>query len=179
MFSTLFYFFLLFYEGLFSMSTTEYNAKISQLNQYIANQEYPQALVRAKSIWHSRLFNNPEIEEIIAILELKQREMDKSKVDRIAISSQSIDSDILKSHYSARNGHSTKGLSDLHQSIIQNGQVDTLIKAYELYAFYFPQNKLRKKASSAQIMNQTQKINTQEALSLLDLMKKKQKKARV
>jgi hypothetical protein len=157
------------------MSTTEYNAKISQLNQHIANQEYPQALVRAKSIWHSRLFNNPEIEEIIAILELKQREMDKSKVDRIAISSQSIDSDILKSHYSARNGHSTKGLSDLHQSIIQNGQVDTLIKAYELYAFYFPQNKLRKKASSAQIMNQTQKINTQEALSLLDLMKKKQK----
>lgn len=175
MFSTLFYFFLLFYEGLLSMSTSEYNAEIFQLNQHILNQDYPQALVKAKSIWHSRLFNNPEIEEIIAVLELKQSEMNKPRGERISISSESIDSDILKSHYSARNGYSMKGLADLHQSIIQNGQVDTLVKAYELYAFYFPQNRMKKKASSAQIMNQTQKINTQEALSLLDLMKKKQK----
>lgn len=175
MFSTLFYFFLLIYEGLFSMSATEYNAEIFQLNQHLVNREYPQALIKAKSIWHSRLFNNTEIEEIIAVLELKLSKINKLEKDRLSMSSQTINSEILRSHYLAKNSNSKKGLADLHQSIILNGQVDTLVKTYELYAYYFPQNRLNNKASSAQTINQTQKINTQEALSLLDLMKKKQK----
>jgi len=175
MFSTLFYLFLLFYEGLFSKSTSEYNAEIVQLNEHIEKRQYPKALISAKSILHSRLFNNPEIEAIVATLELTDKEFSKQKSDRVSISGNSINNDILKSHYLARYGESSNGLADLHQSIVQNGQVDTLIKAYELYAFHFPQNRVKKKSNSAQMMNQTQKINTQEALSLLDLMKKKQK----
>jgi hypothetical protein len=75
----------------------------------------------------------------------------------------------------AMKGETKNGYSDLHKSIIENGNVDTLVKAFELYAINFPQNKLKKQASSSQMISQTQKINTQEALSLLDLMKKKQK----
>jgi hypothetical protein len=83
--------------------------------------------------------------------------------------------DILLSHFSANVGDQQKGLVDLQNSIKKNGNVDTLVKTYELYAFNFPQNKLKKQAKSTQMISQTQKINTQEALSLLDLMKKKQK----
>jgi len=175
MFSTLFYLFLLFYEGLFSKSTSDYNAEIVHLNELIEKRQYPKALVSAKSILYSRLFNNPEIEAIVATLELRDKEFTKQKSYRVSISGNSIDNDILKSHYLASYGESSTGLADLHQSIIQNGQVDTLIKAYELYAFNFPQNSVKKKSNSAQMMRQTQKINTQESLSLLDLMKKKQK----
>ena len=71
MFSTLFYLFLLFYEGLFSKSTSDYNAEIIQLNSLIENRQYPKALVSAQSILHSRLFNNPEIEVIVATLQLR------------------------------------------------------------------------------------------------------------
>jgi hypothetical protein len=111
----------------------------------------------------------------VATLELRDKEFTKQKSYRVSISGNSIDNDILKSYYLASYGESSTGLADLHQSIIQNGQVDTLIKAYELYAFNFPQNSVKKKSNFAQMMRQTQKINTQEALSLLDLMKKKQK----
>ena len=175
MFSTLFYLFLLFYEGLFSKSTSDYNAEIIQLNSLIENRQYPKALVSAQSILHSRLFNNPEIEAIVATLELRNKEFTKQKSNRVSISGNSVSDDILKSHYLAKYGESPSGLADLHQSIIQNGQLDTLIKAYELFAFFFFLNSVKKQSNSAQMMSQTQKINTQEALSLLDLMKKKQK----
>jgi hypothetical protein len=175
MFSTLFYLFLLFYEGLFSKSTTDYNVEIVQINKLIADKNYRKALISAKSIMNSRLFNNSEIESIVAVLELKSNLMDKKFANHVYITGESIDNDILKSYYLAKYGNSKQGLADLHQSIIQNGNIDTLIKSYELYAFYFPQNKLKKQAQSSQMLSQTQKINTREALSLLDLMKKKQK----
>jgi hypothetical protein len=175
MFSTLFYLFLLFYEGLFSKSTSEYNVEIIELNKHISTKQYNSALGKARSIMRSRLFNNTEIESIVAILELKTKEMNSSPNGQVYITGQSIGNDILKSHYLAKFGKSTKGLADLHQSIVLNGNVDTLIKAYELYAFYFPQNKVKKQSNSTQMISKAQKINTQEALSLLDLMKKKQK----
>lgn len=175
MFSTLFYLFLLFYEGLFSKSTSDYNAEIIQLNSLIEKRQYTKALVSAQSILHSRLFNNPEIEVIVATLQLRDKEFTKQKSNRVSVSGNSISDDILKSHYLAKYGESQSGLADLHQSIIQNGQLDTLIKAYELFAFYYPKNSVKMESNSAQMMSQTQKINTQEALSLLDLMKKKQK----
>lgn len=175
MFSTLFYLFLLFYEGLFSKSTSDYNAEIIQLNSLIEKRQYTKALVSAQSILHSRLFNNPEIEVIVATLQLRDKEFTKQKSNRVSVSGNSVSDDILKSHYLAKYGESQSGLADLHQSIIQNGQLDTLIKAYELFAFYYPQNSVKMESNSAQMMSQTQKINTQEALSLLDLMKKKQK----
>lgn len=175
MFSTLFYLFLLFFEGLISKSTSDYNVEVAQFNVLIEQRQYTKALVSAQSILRSRLFNNPEIEAIVATLELRDKEFTKQKNYRLSISGNSIDNDILKSHYLAKHDESPAGLADLHKSIIQNGQVDTLIKAYELYAYYFPQNTLKKQSNSAQMMRQEQRINTQEALSLLDLMKKKQK----
>lgn len=175
MFSTLFYLFLLFYDGLLSRSTSEYNAEINSLNKQIAIKDYKNAIRIAHSIMRSRLFNNSEIEAVVATLELKVDEGKRAQIQQIQLPANSIENDILKSHYYAKFGNTQKGLADLHQSILNNGNVDTLIKAYELYAFYFPQNKLKKQARSSQMISQTQKINTQEALSLLNLMKKKQK----
>lgn len=175
MFSTLFYLFLLFYEGLFSKSTSDYNAEIVRLNKQITSRNYQAALVSARSILHSSLFNNSEVELLVATLELKMAEDSSKNKRQILFKSNSIETAVLKSHYLAKYGNSKLGLADLHQSIVLNGNIDTLIKAYELYAFNFPQNKLKKQARSSQMITQTQKINTQEALSLLDLMKKKQK----
>ncbi|MFD3407760.1 hypothetical protein SKC37_03760 [Aquirufa sp. HETE-83D] len=175
MFSTLFYLLLLFYDGLFSKSTSEYNAEISSLNKQMAAKDYQKALGSAHSIMRSRLFNNNEIEAVVATLELKVAADKRTQAKQIQLTANSLENDILKSHYIAKYGNSKKGLADLHQSILNNGSVDTLVKAYELYAFYFPQNKLKKQARSTQMISQTQKINTQEALSLLNLMKKKQK----
>jgi hypothetical protein len=174
MFTTLFYIFILFYDGLYSKSSKDYNDQINQLNSLIIKQQYSQALLTAKSIQHSSIFVNAEIEELIAVLELKTHQRNEKSI-QLALSDFSISNDILYSHIEAQNGQSKKGLEDLHSSIIKNGNVDTLVKAYELYALNFPQNRFKKQASSAQVISQTQKINTQEALSLLDLMKKKQK----
>lgn len=174
MFSTLFYLFILFYDGLFSKSSEEYNVQITQLNKQIAAHQYTKALKNAESIQRLTLFTNPEIEHLIAVLQLKTQ-LDSKQDQRILIKDQSIPNDILYSYYMALNGNTQEGYADLHRSIIQNGNVDTLVKAFELYAINFPQNKLKKQANSAQMISQTQKINTQEALSLLDLMKKKQK----
>jgi hypothetical protein len=175
MFSTLFYLLLVLYEGIFAKSTTDYNAEIVNLNNRIEAKDYKKAYDKAKVILDSRIFNNSEIEKIVAILELKIMPDSTLSIKHPEFISSTIEDDILISHYFAINGNSPKGLSDLHQSIVQNGNVDTLIRSYELYAFYFPQNKLKKQAKSTQMMSQTQKINTQEALSLLNLMKKKQK----
>lgn len=174
MFPTLFYLFILIYEGLFTTSSVEYNRTVTEINQQIESKQYKQALVNAKQIKRASLFVNPEIERLIAILELKFREKSKAK-EKIAITSKSVETDILLSHFAANDGNVKKGVLDLENSIIKNGYVDTLVKSYELYTFYFPQNKLKKEAKSSSMISQTQKINTQEALSLLDLMKKKQK----
>jgi hypothetical protein len=174
MFSTLFYLFILFYDGFFSKSSEEYNAQIALLNQQISTKQYKKALQNAESIQHSSLFTNTEIEKLVALLELKTCSNSKHNT-RVLIQTNSIENDILYSHFLAQNGDSKNGLAGLHQAIIQNGHSDTLVKAYELYAINFPQNKLKKQAQSPQMISQTQKINTQEALSLLDLMKKKQK----
>ena len=174
MFSTLFYIFLLFYDGLFSKSSEEYNAQIVQLNKQLSSQHYNQALIHAKQIQKSSIFTNPEIEHVIAILELRTHH-NSNLTNSSFIKDHSINNDILYSYFMAMNGHLKEGYADLHRSIIQNGNMDTLVKAYELYAINFPQNKLKKQSTSAQMITQTQKINTQEALSLLDLMKKKQK----
>jgi len=174
MFSTLFYIFMLFYDGLYSRSSQEYNGQITQLNTLVANKKYKEALVSAKVIQHSSIFVNIEIEKLIAVLELKTHLKDE-KSFQLAINDNSIANDILYSHIEAQNGDSKKGLADLHNSIIKNGNIDTLVRAYELYAINFPQNKLKKQSYSSQVISQSQKINTQEALSLLDLMRKKQK----
>jgi hypothetical protein len=174
MFSTLFYIFILFYDGLYSVSSQEYNLQISQLNHQIASKEYSKALDKAHSIQQSSIFVNLEIEKIVAVLELKIHFRNKN-ANHIALSDNSIANDILYSHLQAQNGGSKQGLLDLKQSIIKNGNVDTLVKSYELYSFNFPQNIVKKQSSSAQMINKVQKINTQEALSLLNLMKKKQK----
>ncbi len=174
MFSTLFYLFILFYDGLFSKSSEEYNAQIVQLNKQITAHHYTQALYNAKQIQKLSIFTNPEIEHLIAVLELKTHQNTK-QAQKYLIKDHSINNDILYSYFMAMNGDSKEGYADLHRSIIQNGNVDTLVKAYELYTINFPQNKLKKQSSSAQMISQTQKNNTQEALSLLDLMKKKQK----
>lgn len=174
MFSTLFYIFLLFYDGLFSKSSEEYNAQIVQLNKQLSTHHYNEALMNAKQIQKSSIFTNPEIEHIIAVLELRTHQNTK-RANSIFIKDHSVNNDILYSYFMAMNGHLNEGYADLHRSIIQNGNLDTLVKAYELYAINFPQNKLKKQSSSTQMISQTQKINTQEALSLLDLMKKKQK----
>jgi flagellar biosynthesis chaperone FliJ len=174
MFSTLFYLFLLFYDGLFAKSSEEYNAQITQLNKQIATHQYKKALHNAESIQKLSLFTNPEIEHLIAVLKLKTHQH-TNQTKLILIKDQSINNDILYSYYMALNGNSKEGYADLHRSIIQNGNVDTLVKAFELYTINFPQNKLKKQSNSAQMISQSQKINTQEALSLLDLMKKKQK----
>jgi len=174
MFSTLFYIFMLFYDGLYSRSSQEYNGQISQLNTLVAAKKYREALVSAKEIQHSSIFVNIEIEKLIAVLELKTHQKDV-KSFQLALNDNSISNDILFSHIEAQNGDSKKGLVDLHNSIINNGNIDTLVRAYELYAINFPQNKLKKESYSSQMISQSQKINTQEALSLLDLMKKKQK----
>ena len=62
MFSTLFYLFILFYDGFFSKSSEEYNAQIALLNQQISTKQYKKALQNAESIQHSSLFTNTEIE---------------------------------------------------------------------------------------------------------------------
>jgi len=175
MFSTLFYLLILFYEGIFLKSSTDYNNKIIQLNTSISKHHYKKALNVAIQLKNSRIFNNPETESLIAILELKNKEVFHSEKGQISFTNKSIYNSILKSHCLAKYGKSSLGLKDLEETIIQNGNMDTLIRAYELYAFYFPQNKLKKQAKSAQMISQAQKINTQEALSLLNLMKKKQK----
>jgi len=175
MFSTLFYLLILFYEGIFLKSSTDYNGEIIQVNKSISNHYYKKALNEAIELKNSRIFNNPETESLIAILELKNKEVINSEKGKMSFTNNSIDNAILKSHCLAKYGKSSVGLKDLEETIIQKGNMDTLIRAYELYAFYFPQNKLKKQAKSAQLISQTQKINTQEALSLLNLMKKKQK----
>ncbi len=174
MFSTLFYLFILFYDGIFAKSSEEYNAQITLLNKQIASHQYEAALRNAQTLQHFTLYTNPEVEHLIAILELKTHK-NSIQGEHLLIKDQSISNDILYSYFMALNGHTREGYTDLHRSIIQNGNVDTLVKAFELYAINSPQNKLKKQASSAQMISQTQKINTQEALSLLDLMKKKQK----
>jgi hypothetical protein len=174
MFSTLFYIFILLFEGLFSRSSEDYNLKIAQLNQQITKHEYVNALRNAKQLKRSSIFINPAIENTIAVLELKIHAINHVS-NSISFNSNSITNDILWSHFLALKGNSKEGLKDLHQSIIENGNVDTLVKSYELYAFNFPQNKLKKQQQSTQMIRRSQKINSQEALSLLDLMKKKQK----
>jgi len=174
MFTTFFYLFILFYEGFFGKPSTEFNAQVTQLNQQIKSHHYQEALKNAQELNSSSLFSNPELERLIIILELKTKKKTKKSQPKL-VNTNAIDTDILLSYYAARSGDTRKGLSELKRSIIQNGNLDTLVRSYELYAFNFPQNKLKKQARSAEMIRQTQKINTQEALSLLDLMKKKQK----
>ena len=111
---------------------------------------------------------------MIATLDLKITSQKEEHIT-VLLKSSTLESDVLLSHFLAKEGKSVKGLADLHKAILDKGNVDTLVKTYELYAFYFPQNKLKKQAQSSQMISQSQKINTQEALSLLELMKKKQK----
>ena len=71
MFSTLFYIFILLFEGLFSSSSEDYNLQIALLNQQINSRDYGAALKNAKQLKRSSIYINPAIENAIAIIELK------------------------------------------------------------------------------------------------------------
>ena len=100
MFSTLFYIFMLFYDGLFAKSSEEYNAQIVQLNKQITMHQYEKALINAQSIQRSSIFTNPEIEHLIAVLELKTH-LNTAKSSNILIKDHSVNNDILYSYFMA------------------------------------------------------------------------------
>lgn len=173
MFSTLFYIFLLIYEGLFSGSSGDYNSKINDINLQIQSNQLDIALVNAEKLRNNSFFINPEIEKIIGLLHLKVNSINyRNKT--VALSSD-VSNDILSSYFLAKRGDAKKGLDDLKLSIIANGGVDTLVKTFELQASNLPRSVLKKQQNATQTISLTQRINTQEALSLLELMKKKQK----
>jgi hypothetical protein len=173
MFSTLFYIFLLIYEGLYSSSSSDYNTKINEINLQIQSNHLAEALVNTEKLRNNSFFINLEVEKLRVLLHLKVNSV--NKYDKLVALSSDVPNDILSSYFLAKRGDAKKGLGDLRLSIIANGGVDTLVKTFELEASNLPQSALKKQQNSSQMISLAQKINTQEALSLLELMKKKQK----
>lgn len=172
MFSTLFYVLILLYQNLFSVGNDLYNNKIAKINTYIKNEKYAKAFDALQEIERSDLFTRRDIQEIKTLLSIKLHRPLKFESEQ-----EDLNHTLVNSFVFAQSNDKILALKELKAGINIFQDSDTLIKVFEIYSNQ-PINK-----GNASILKVNQninnqrnvQINTNEAVILLNLMRKKEK----
>ena len=173
MFSTLVYSFFLFYQLIFLGGSVQYNASVKEINQLIDRGFYIESYNKLSKIRNETIFDNPQLAELAYVLSLKlplntfQFDSQKEKLTHSE-----------KGIYLARRNRLEEANNFLRAGILSQNTDDSLVKLFEIYA-YLNRNRILKRNPSTTnryISSQlNSKLDHNDAILVLDLMKKKEK----
>ncbi len=169
MFTTYYYIFILLLQSFYAESNYEYNAQIQRVNRYLDQRDYSKALQVVIAMERKSIFTNNDLSRVKRYLAIK---VDRKKFD-LNYSPKTHGDYVLKTLTLYQNKDFEEALDYSKNSIKDVSVSDSLIRIYELVAFKSPKIFRDKKQS-----NQNQSplnIRFNEAMNLLDLMKRKEK----
>ena len=173
MFSTYLYIVILTYQSFYSVSNDAYNLLVKNVNDLVFLGHYETAKSTIYQIKKNTIFTNAEVENTTQLIMIKS----KSDINRDGLMSDFENWDtneiILYSIFLDKSEKKEEAKVILYRSIIDNPTSDTLIKFYELMKSESKNLQVNvSKKLSISILNQW---NEDEALQLLELMKKNEK----
>lgn len=168
MLSTYFYMLVTILEVIWGQTASAYNAEALQINRCIQQAAYQEALVRVERLEKGSFFEDRALKKTknLLLMRLGRKTEEVEKEENL----------LLKSLMYQHNGDSQQALAVLKKGIIQRNNNDSLIHMYEiLYAHARPKNQQAlAKGTQANTKTYTA-MRLNDALALLDLMKKKEK----
>jgi hypothetical protein len=156
-------------QSFYAESNYEYNAQIQRVNRYLDQRDYSKALQVVIAMERKSIFTNNDLSRVKRYLAIK---VDRKKFD-LNYSPKTLGDYVLKTLTLYQNKDFEEALDYSKNSIKDISVSDSLIRIYELVAFKSPKIFRDKKQS-----NQNQSplnIRFNEAMNLLDLMKRKEK----
>ncbi len=169
MFTTYYYIFILLLQSFYAESNYEYNAQIQGVNRYLEQRDYSKALQVVIAMERRSIFTNNDLSRVKRYLAIK---VDRKKFD-LNHSPKTLGDYVLKTLNLYQNKDFEDALDYSKYSIKQFSVSDSLIRIYELVAFRSP-TIIRDKKQSNQNPSPLN-IRFNEAMNLLDLMKRKEK----
>lgn len=176
MFTSYLYILLLIYQGLFSNRASIYNKDIQQVNYLIKQKRNAEALYWIKKAKGKDIFINKELEKTQALLNIRLNQTAENSAFFSSTDSYEL---LIQAAVLEKQGKIDQAISLIEKGIKENPVSDTLIKQFEIYAYKWrkllPILKMTKQNQLVQEQQNMNRINTKEAMGLLDLMKKKER----
>jgi hypothetical protein len=153
--------------------SVQYNASVQEINQLIDRGLYKESFIILSKIRNETIFDNPQLAELAYVLSLKlpvntfRYDIQKEKLTYRE-----------KGIYLARRYKLEEANHFLRAGILSTSTDDSLVKLFEIYA-HFNRNRVYKRNPSTANMYISRQVNTKldhnDAILVLDLMKKKEK----
>lgn len=170
MFSTFFYTIILFIQSFYAESNYRYNQQIELVNKLVSEKKFKVAYKQIKSIESRSIFTNNDLNRMKRNLALKVG----VKNEELASRSKVLNEHVINMLSYFKKKEFKRSLSFCMDIIVHDPILsDTMIKMYEIVTVHIP---VDKKESS--IINQARassNLRLNEAINLLDLMKRKEK----
>jgi len=173
LFSTLIYSLFLFYQLIFLGGSVQYNTSVQEINQLIERGFYKESYLKIKKIRNETIFDNPQMSKLAYVLSLKlpanSIHFDVSR-EKLSYAEKGI--------LSARENHVRQTNQYMKAGILLNSTDDSLVKLFEIYA-HLNRSTIRKNISLHPSNSVSKQLNSKlahnDAILVLDLMKKKEK----
>jgi hypothetical protein len=168
-FATYFYIFILVFQLYFAESNFDYNKDVEIVNTFILNQNNNQAFGLVRNMEKRGLFTNNDLVRIDRYLSLK---MGANPLDSIYSPRTTGDYAIKSLAFFQK--HNYSNAVDISMESVQlNSGSDSLIKLYEILVARTP--RFKRELTLNKQVTFTKNIRLNEAMNLLDLMKRKEK----
>ena len=169
MFTTYYYIIILLFQSFLAESNFEYNQQIKIVNSEINNGNYSLALTLVKQLEKKSIFTNNELIRMDRNLSLKIHK----PFNITDYSPRSMSDYVIKTLSYYQNKDFYTSIEFTKSSLQSSFASDSLIKIYELVAEKSPMHIQKKELTKQQVS--TYKIQLNEAMNLLDLMKRREK----
>jgi len=173
LFSTLIYSLFLFYQLIFLGGSVQYNTSVQEINQLIERGFYKESYLKIKKIRNETIFDNPQMSKLAYVLSLKL----PANSIHFDVSRENL-SYAEKGILSARENQVRQTNQYMKAGILLNSTDDSLVKLFEIYA-HLNRSTIRKNISLHPSNSVSKQLNSKlahnDAILVLDLMKKKEK----
>ncbi len=170
MFSTYFYIIILFFQSLYAEGNYSYNQNIGAINTYVSEGNYNAAYVSLRKLEQRSIFTNNDLAR------MKRNVALKLKLDSLDLnySPRGLNEYVIRSLSLYQRKNFAKSLAFCKQIIVDEPMVsDSMIKVFEILAYQVP--KENNHISLTNQISSIKNIRLNEAMNLLDLMKRKEK----
>jgi hypothetical protein len=154
------------------VSSEVYNTRIIEINNLLFSQKYELGVKSIKQLQEKTLFTNDELINRLQLINIKSNHFSDNSISKIDYTRTGIDELINISILLSKDQKNEIAQSLLKKAIINKTSADSLIIFYELISSHNNmRNRIFKNTSNKRIVQ----WNANEALQLLDLMKKNEK----
>jgi hypothetical protein len=169
-FSSLFYILILIFQSFYAESNFSYNQQIRQINDLVSHRDFRNAYQQITKLEEKSVFTNNDLTRMRRNLALKVRVRSADNYDN----PRTLNDFVINSLSIYKNKNYNASMAFCKSIIVDQPVVsDSLIKLFEILAFHAP----LKNKTKPQIKQQTsfKNMRLNEAMNLLDLMKRKEK----